>query len=142
MTGEDEREKRESVLFLCIYNSVRSQMAEALMRHLYGDRFEIFSAGIAPSGIHPYARRVLDEDGIDTSMLRSKSVAEFRGRTFDYVVVLCSDMDGSCLDPPEATRVIAHPFRPPPEIGDDEGIMEGFRELREEILSFLKETFG
>lgn len=139
MAGEDERER---VLFLCTYNSVRSQMAEALMRHLYGDRFEVFSAGIAPSGIHPYARRVLEEDGIDTSKLRSKSVREFRGRAFDYVVTLCSDMDGSCLDPPEAARVIAHPFMPPPEIGDDEGIMEGFRKLREEIRSFLEEAFG
>ena len=83
MAKEDERQEKETVLFLCTYNSVRSQMAEALMRHLYGDRFEIFSAGIAPSGIHPYARRVLDEDGIDTSELRSKSVREFRGRTFD-----------------------------------------------------------
>jgi protein-tyrosine-phosphatase len=142
MAEEDGREKRESIIFLCTYNSVRSQMAEALMRHLNCGRFRIFSAGIAPSGLHPYARRVLEEDGIDTSGLRSKSVNEFRGQTFDYVVTLCSDMDGSCLDPPGTTRVIALPFRSPPEIGDDEEILAGFRELREEIRSFLEERFG
>jgi len=145
MEKETQLQKRpaiQSILFLCTFNSVRSQIAEALMRHLYGDRFIVCSAGIAPSGIHPSARKVLQEAGIDISLQRSKSVSEFRDRSFDYVVTLCSGMAGSCVVPPEGTRVIDHPFNSPPEIGSEEVILQGFRELREEILSFLKETFG
>ena len=79
----------ETVLFICSYNSVRSQIAEALLRARCGKRYEVFSAGIAPAGINPYAVKVMQEIGIDMSQARSKSLTVFAGKKFDHVVTLC-----------------------------------------------------
>ncbi|MDD1715914.1 MAG: arsenate reductase ArsC, partial [Methanolinea sp.] len=86
--------KRRTILFLCVYNSVRSQIAEGFMRSLYGDRFEVYSAGIAPAGIHPYAIRTMQESGIDITSQRSKSIRELPIRRFDYVVTFSSEVEG------------------------------------------------
>ncbi len=77
------------VLFLCTENSARSQIAEALMRHISKGRVEAFSAGSHPTSIHPYAVRVLAGLGIDTSQLRPKHFDEFQGQTFDRIITLC-----------------------------------------------------
>ncbi len=79
------------VLFLCVHNSARSQIAEGLLRALAGDRMQVFSAGSAPTRVHPLAMRVLQERGIDASQQRSKSVSEFANETFDYVITLCAE---------------------------------------------------
>jgi arsenate reductase len=79
------------VLFLCVHNSARSQMAEGLLRAMAGDRIEVFSAGSAPSRVHPLAIRALQERGIDISAQRSKSIGEFVGEQFDYVITLCAE---------------------------------------------------
>ena len=79
------------VLFLCVHNSARSQLAEGLARALAGDRIEVFSAGSAPSRVHPLALRVLQEHGIDASQHRSKSVDEFAHAQFEYVITLCAE---------------------------------------------------
>jgi arsenate reductase (thioredoxin) len=79
------------ILFLCVYNSARSQLAEGLLRAMAGERFEVFSAGSEPSFVHPLALRVLQERGIDASHHRSKSVNEFANERFDYVVTLCAE---------------------------------------------------
>jgi arsenate reductase len=79
------------VLFLCVHNSARSQLAEGLLRALAGDRVQVFSAGSAPSRVHPLALRVLQERGIDASTQRSKSVNEFARDQFDYVITLCAE---------------------------------------------------
>lgn len=84
------------VLFVCTGNSARSVMAEALLRHHGGDAFEVFSAGTEPKGINPLTLRVLAEAGIDASFARSKSVTEFLGQSFDYVVTVCDQARQSC----------------------------------------------
>ena len=79
------------VLFLCVHNSARSQLAEGLLRAMAGDRIEVFSAGSEPSFVHPLALQVLYERGIDASQHRSKSVQEFASAKFDYVITLCAE---------------------------------------------------
>ena len=79
------------VLFLCVHNSARSQLAEGLLRAMAGDRVQVFSAGSELSFVHPLAVRVLQERGIDASAQRSKSVAEFKDAHFDFVITLCAE---------------------------------------------------
>jgi arsenate reductase len=87
---------KKKVLFLCTANSARSQMAEALVNHDLGDRFEAFSAGTAPTAPRPEALEVLAEIGIDHSRARSKSLDEFADRTFDFVITLCDGANETC----------------------------------------------
>jgi arsenate reductase len=84
------------VLFVCTGNSARSLMAEALLRRHGGDRFEVHSAGTEPRGVNPLTLRVLAERGIDASWARSKSVDEFRGQIFDYVITVCDQARQVC----------------------------------------------
>ena len=84
------------VLFVCTGNSARSIMAEALLRHHGGDRFEVNSAGTEPRGVNPLTLRVLEEAGIDARDARSKSVNEYLGETFDYVVTVCDEARQVC----------------------------------------------
>jgi len=80
--------EKTRVLFLCTGNSARSQMAEGLLRHLAGDRFEVFSAGTFATFVRPQAIEVMDEISIDISRHRSKSLDEFLDTPFDYVVTV------------------------------------------------------
>ena len=84
------------VLFVCTGNSARSIMAEALLRKHGGDQFEVHSAGTVPKGINPLTLRVLANAGIDASWARSKSVDEFLGQSFDYVVTVCDQARQVC----------------------------------------------
>ena len=84
------------VLFVCTGNSARSVMAEALLRKHGGDRFEVHSAGTVPKGINPLTLRVLANAGIDATWARSKSVDEFLGQTFDYVITVCDQARQVC----------------------------------------------
>ncbi len=77
------------VLFVCTGNSARSILAEALLRARGGPDFEVHSAGTEPKGLHPLTLRALEEAGIPTEGLRSKSVAEYLGQRFDYVITVC-----------------------------------------------------
>ena len=88
---------KKSVLILCTGNSARSQMAEGLFRHLGGDRFEVFSAGTRPSNLRPEAIIAMREIGIDISQHRSKSVDEFVGRPFDYIITVCETLKRPAL---------------------------------------------
>ena len=85
-----------TVLVVCTGNSARSLMAEALLRQHGGAAFEVHSAGTEPKGINPLTERVLDEAGIDHSWARSKSVTEFLGQTFDYVITVCDQARQVC----------------------------------------------
>ena len=84
------------VLFLCTENSARSQMAEALMRHLSKGKVEVCSAGSHPSRLHPYAVRALAAIGIDIGQQRPKHVDEFRGQLFDCIITLCDRVLEEC----------------------------------------------
>jgi arsenate reductase len=92
----DTGRPRIRVLFVCTGNSARSIMAEALLRHHGGDRFEVHSAGTEPKGINPLTMQTLDAAGIDASWARSKSVSEFLGQSFDYVITVCDQARQSC----------------------------------------------
>jgi arsenate reductase len=86
----------KKVLFLCIGNSCRSQMAEGFLKHIAGDKFEVFSAGVKPTIVNPMAMRVMAEVGIDISTHRSKSIMEFMGQKFDYVITVCDKAKQTC----------------------------------------------
>ena len=96
MTSAADRRTPIRVLFVCTGNSARSIMAEALLRQHGGDRFEVHSAGTIPKGINPLTLRVLAEAGIDASWARSKSVEEYLGQTFDYVITVCDQARQVC----------------------------------------------
>ncbi len=132
------------VLFLCTGNSCRSQMAEGLLRYFGNSRFEVYSAGVNPSFVHPLAIKVMKEIGIDISNHRSKSVAEFLGQTFDYVITVCDKAKESCPNFPGEVKKIHWSFEDPAEAtGTEEERLKVFRKVRDEIkehiLSFIKE---
>jgi arsenate reductase (thioredoxin) len=103
----------QRVLILCTGNSARSQMAEGLLREIAGDRFEVFSAGTRPAGLNPNAVTAMSEIGIDISRQRSKSVDEFEGQRFDYVITVCDNARESCPFFPGAVKRIHHSFQDP-----------------------------
>ncbi len=84
------------VLFVCTHNSARSVMAEVILRRKGGDDFAVSSAGTEPGAVRPLTLRVLQEGGFDTSGLRSKSVDEFLGQRFDYVITVCDQARQTC----------------------------------------------
>ncbi len=87
---------RQRVLFLCTGNSARSQMAEALLRHLSREGLEVFSAGSAPTQVHPFALHVLEASGIDTTGLHAKHFDTFAGQSFDRVITVCDRVRETC----------------------------------------------
>ena len=87
---------KKRVLFLCVGNSCRSQMAEGWLRQMASDRFDVFSAGSVAAGLNPRAVKVMAEVGIDISRQRSKRVERFADRRFDYVVTVCDESHREC----------------------------------------------
>ena len=129
MTGE-HRHDPIRVLFVCTGNSARSIMAEALLRHHGEGRFEVHSAGTEPRGINPLTLRVLDEAGIDASFARSKSVEEFLGQTFDYVVTVCDQAKQVCPVFPGVHESLHWGYDDPAEsTGSDEERLAVFRRV-------------
>ncbi len=129
------------VLFLCTGNSARSQMAEALLRHYAGDRFEVYSAGLEPKGVNPYTLRVMDEVGIDIRDQRSKSVSTYLGRTvFSYVITVCSNAEANCPIFPGYTLRMHWPFDDPAAAtGSDDEKMVQFRDARDRIAARIRD---
>jgi len=118
------------VLFVCTGNSARSVMAEALLRHRGGDDFEVHSAGTEPKGINPLTLRALSEIGIDASWARSKSVTEFLGQRFDYVVTVCDQARQSCPVFPGVHESLHWDNEDPAAaLGTDEARMTVFRQV-------------
>jgi arsenate reductase (thioredoxin) len=127
------------VLILCTGNSARSQMAEGLLRHEAGDRFEVFSAGVEPSAVRPLAVRVMLELGIDISRQRSKSVDEFAGQEFDYVITVCDHANERCPVFPGKTKRIHWSFDDPAATaGGEVAQLSVFRRVRDEIRLRLR----
>lgn len=125
---------KKRALILCTGNSARSQMAEGLMRHLAGDRYDVFSAGTHPSIVRPEAIEVMSEIGIDISGHRSKSLDEFTGQHFDVVITVCSKANDNCPVYPGAER-LAWDFEDPAAVeGSHEQRAQAFRRIRDEIL--------
>jgi len=118
-------------------------MAEGLLNFLYGDHYEAYSAGTNPSGVNPYAIKVMDEIGVDISKHRSKSIDEFRGVEFDYVITVCDHAKETCPFFPGGKIHLHRGFKDPSEVkGDEESILEEFRKVRDEIKEWIEKTFG
>ena len=133
---------KKKVLFICTHNSARSQMAEGLFRGLHGNLYEAYSAGTEPSNINPYAVRVMAEIGIDISMQHSKSIENFRGMEFDYVVTVCDHAKETCPFFPNAEKYLHKGFRDPSSFeGSEKEKMKFFRSIRNEIKEYIKTTF-
>ena len=132
---------KQRVLFLCTGNSARSQMAEALLRKSGGDRFDVFSAGTHPKGLHPMTIEVMRESDIDVSGHRSKDMKEFIGQKFDYVITVCDRARQQCPIFP-GSESIHWGFDDPAE-APSAGQLQAFRNVREEIRQrinlFLKQ---
>jgi len=122
------------VLFVCTENACRSQMAEGLLRHEAGAAFEVFSAGTKPTQVRPEAVAVMREAGIDISGHRSKSVDEFEGQDFDFVITVCDNAKQSCPIYPEKTKRIHWSIEDPAAVqGSEEEILAAFRRIRDEL---------
>ena len=127
------------VLFVCTGNSARSQIAEALLRDFGGADFEVFSAGTEPKGVNPYTVRVLAEIDVDWSGARSKSVTEFLGQPFDYVITVCDRARQSCPVFPGNHNSMHWGLDDPAEVeGTDERKLEAFRRTRTEVATRLR----
>src|ERR1700736_6477660 len=131
---------KRQVLILCTGNSARSQMAEGILRHDAGDRFDVESAGTRATHVRPEAIQVMKEIGIDISGHRSKSVDEFAGQTFDYVLTVCDNAKESCPIFPGKTITIHHNFEDPSAVhGSEEERLAVFRRVQDEIRDYLRE---
>ncbi len=133
---------KRTVLFICVHNSARSQMAEGLVNALYADRFEAVSGGTTATRVHPAAIKAMAEIGIDISVHRSKSIDEFEGRRFDHVVMVCDDKQADCPFFPGGKEQIHHAFDDPAACaGSDEEVLACFRKTRDEIRAWLETEF-
>jgi arsenate reductase len=114
-------------------------MAEGLLRHDAGDRFEVFSAGTQPSPVRREAIAAMGGLGIDISGHRSKSVDEFIGQHFDYVLTVCDNAKESCPTFPGKTVTVHHNFEDPAALqGSEEERLAAFRRIRDEIREYLQ----
>ena len=130
---------KKRVLFLCTHNSARSQMAEGLFRKMAGDQFEVFSAGTEQTRVQPLAIEAMRESGIDISGHRSKTLDEFAGDTFDYVITVCDRANESCPIFPGATERIHWSFDDPTAVtGTEEQKLRAFRTVRDAIQQRLR----
>jgi arsenate reductase len=151
---------KAKVLFLCMHNSARSQMAEGLLRHFYGERYEAFSAGSSPTQVNPIAIKVMAEIGIDISKQTSKSIEEFKNKSIELVVSVCRSSPQVicpfCAVPtlrgrpeiiitalPGAKRYVHHGFSDPSEVdGSCEEKTAAFRRTRDEMKKWIIDYFA
>jgi arsenate reductase len=131
---------KKKVLFLCTHNSCRSQMAEGIVNHDLGDRFQAFSAGTEATSVNPRAIEVMREIGIDLSSHHSKTMDEFAGDKLDYVITLCGDANEKCpLFFGDVQRMHMGFNDPSRMAGSDEDVMKEFRKVRDELRQKLVE---
>ena len=131
------------LLFLCTGNACRSQMAEGLMRHAWGGRFEVCSAGLEKHGLNPLAVKVMQELGIDISAQRSKTLEELGPRPFDYVITVCGHAGEHCPVFPGRTTRLHRGFDDPPKLAagarSEAEALPHYRRVRDEISAYVKE---
>ena len=133
---------RQRVIFVCTGNSARSQMAEALLRHEAGDRFEVVSGGVSPKPVHPMAIAAMAKVGIDISGAESKSLMRYASQPFDYVITVCDRARQSCPVFPGGGTVLHWGIEDPAEAEGTEAQRQAafdraLRELSGRIHAFL-----
>ncbi|MDA3822140.1 MAG: arsenate reductase ArsC [Bacteroidales bacterium] len=135
----------KKILFVCIHNSARSQMAEAFVNNLPGDKYTAQSAGLEPGKLNPYIVKVMQEIGIDISKNPTNSVFEFHkeGRKYDCVVTVCDEANGErCPIFPGITERLHWGFADPSAIDDgEEETLKKARIIRDEIKAKIEEFF-
>jgi len=130
------------VLFICTHNSARSQMAEAFLNSLYGDRYEASSAGTEPTKINPRVVTAMKEIGLDLSNNRAKSADEFVGHKLDLIITLCDEAQETCPFFPGGKKYSHQSFRDPGACaGSDEEILACVRRIRDEISAWVRRYF-
>ena len=129
---------RERVLFLCTHNSARSQMAEAWLRALAGERYVAESAGTEATRVHPLASRAMAEVGIDLQGQTSKTLERFRNERWDWVITVCDDANERCPIFPGARHRAHWSFEDPSgAVGSEAERLATFRKVREQIRARL-----
>lgn len=127
------------VLFVCTHNSVRSQMAEGILRHVAGDKVDAQSAGTIVTGVNPIAAKVLREKHIDTSGQYSKSIEEFAGEKFDFVITVCDNARQACPVLPGKHKKIHWSIEDPGTLpGTDEEKLAAFRKTRDLLFGLIE----
>lgn len=124
------------ILFLCVANSARSQMAQGLARKMLGEKAQVFSAGSNPSHVHPMAIKVMQEIGIDVSEQQSQSIDEYSAQTFDQIITLCAEE--VCPVFLGATQKDHWPF-PDPAAAPEGELLASFRIVRDQIRDKIRE---
>ncbi len=151
---------KPKILFICTHNSARSQLAEGLLRHIYGEKYEVFSAGTNPTKINPLAIKALAEIGIDISKQYSKRLDDFAETEIDLAVSVCQSSAKTlcklCSSPmfmgkpqiindklPNAKSYIVHGFDDPSEVeGSEEEKLAAFRQTRDKIKAWVIDYFA
>ena len=140
--SEVGKKQKRKILFVCTHNSSRSQMAEGLLRALKGDHWEAYSAGTAPTGVHPCAIAVMAEIGIDIRDHRAKGIDAFKGTAFDEVVTVCDHVQESCPVVPGGGARRHQSFENPAAAkGTEAEVLAAFRRVRDEIRNWIMETY-
>lgn len=130
---------KKRVLFVCTHNSARSQMAEGLLRHLGGDRFQSFSAGTEAAFVRPLAIEAMREIGVDITAQWSKTLDDVRGQSFDFVITVCDSANEACPVFPGGTARLHWSFDDPSAAtGSDEERLEVFRRVRDAIAARIR----
>jgi arsenate reductase (thioredoxin) len=131
---------KKRVLILCTGNSARSQMAEGLLRHDAGAKFDVESAGTKPSLVRPEAIAVMQEIGINIREHRSKHVDEFNGQAFDYVITVCDNASESCPVFFGSAQRLHHNFQDPAALpGSENERLDHFRRVRDQLREYLRQ---
>ena len=126
------------MLFLCTHNSARSQMAEGLLGHLAGDRFEPFSAGTEATHVRPEAIEAMRELGVDISGQVSETLDRYLGEPFDYVVTVCDDANAACPVFPGAKERLHWSLPDPSAVTGEEERSGAFRDVRDSIQVLIR----
>jgi arsenate reductase (thioredoxin) len=134
---------KKNVLFLCTHNAVRSQMAEALLNHICGDRYTAFSAGSDPTQLDPLVISVMSEIGIDISHHRSKGLEVFKDSMLDYIVTVCDQAHESCPHFAGGNLRIHKSFSDPAKFqGKREAVIAEYRRIRDDIKEWIEKEFN
>ncbi|MHA1231835.1 MAG: arsenate reductase ArsC [Candidatus Helarchaeota archaeon] len=134
--------KKKKVLFICTHNSARSQMAEGLLKHFHGDRYDVYSAGTDPTKVNPYAIKVMEEIGIDISKNYSKNIDKFLNDDFEFIITVCDRANEFCPFFPGGKKRLHKSFEDPSEFeGSNQEKLDVFRQIRDEIKEWINKIF-
>lgn len=135
-----EEQQKKSVLFLSIHNATRSQLAEGLLKHFRGDKFEVFSAGVQPTDLDPIAVQVMKEIDINIINYHSKATDYFSAKSFDYVISICASASEERPEYSHGTTQISWDFPDPSKAtGTEQDILNEYRKVRDDITQKIRE---